>query len=106
MTEINKKKYEARALFIKALAHPSRLIMIDELTKGERCVCELKEIVGSDMSTVSKHLSVLKNAGLVNIDKRGLQVFYSLRIPCIKPFMDCVDKSIKMRAEDDFNICC
>ena len=66
-----KAKYEARAQIMKAMAHPSRLFIIDELSKGERCVCELTELIGADTSTVSKHLSLLKNAGLVETDKRG-----------------------------------
>ena len=74
---------EARAEVIKALAHPTRLYIVGELSQGERCVCELREGVGADLSTVSKHLSVLKNAGIVEDDKRGLQVFYRLRVPCI-----------------------
>ena len=57
-------RFEARSKVFKALSHPSRLYMVDVLSQGERCVCELTEMVGSDMSTVSKHLSVLKAAGL------------------------------------------
>jgi DNA-binding transcriptional ArsR family regulator len=53
--------YAAGAQVFKALAHPSRLLIVDELMQSERCVCELTELVGSDMSTVSKHLSVLKS---------------------------------------------
>ena len=57
-------QYEARAHIIKALAHPARLLIVDELSKhGERCVCELTEMIGSDMSTVSRHLAELKAPG-------------------------------------------
>jgi DNA-binding transcriptional ArsR family regulator len=56
---------EARARIMKALAHPSRLFIVDELSRGERCVCELTEMIGADVSTVSKHLALLKNAGIV-----------------------------------------
>lgn len=91
MDSERKRSYEARAAVIKALGHPSRLIIVDELAKGERCVCDLQAIVGSDMSTVSKHLSVLKAAGIVEDDKRGLQVFYRLRVPCILNFFGCVE---------------
>ena len=87
--------YELRAGIIKALAHPSRLLIVDELAKGERCVCELTALVGADMSTVSKHLSVLKKAGIVLDDKRGLQVFYRLRVPCILNFFGCVEAIIE-----------
>ena len=86
-----KLQYEARARVIKAMAHPSRLFMVDELSKGERCVCELRDMVGADISTVSKHLSVLKEAGIVEDDKRGQQVFYRLRVPCILNFFGCVE---------------
>jgi DNA-binding transcriptional ArsR family regulator len=65
MNATTKANCEARAKVIKALGHPSRLHMVDELGKRERCVCELTEMVGADISTVSKHLSVLKNAGIV-----------------------------------------
>lgn len=92
MTEDStRQKYEARARIIKALGHASRLMMIDELSRGERCVCELRELVGADLSTVSKHLSVLRNAGIVEDDKRGVQVFYRLKVPCLLNFFGCVE---------------
>jgi ArsR family transcriptional regulator len=82
-------KYEARAQIIKAMAHPSRLFIVDELAKnGERCVCELTEMVGADMSTVSRHLAVLKSAGIVEDDKRGSQVYYRLRVR-VESVMKC-----------------
>lgn len=86
-----KTQLEARAKVMKALAHPTRLFIVDELSRGERCVCELTEKVGADVSTVSKHLSLLKQAGIVRDDKRGVQVFYRLRVPCILNFFGCVE---------------
>jgi ArsR family transcriptional regulator len=97
MTQQTKKLYEERARIIKAMAHPTRLFMVDVLSKGERCVCELRDMVGADISTVSKHLSVLKQAGIVEDDKRGLQVWYSLKVPCILKFFGCVEDVIKAR---------
>lgn len=92
LTEVRTKSmYRARAAVIKALAHPTRLFVVDELAKGERCVCELTELIGDDISTVSKHLAILKRAGLVEDDKRGLQVWYRLRVPCILKFFGCVE---------------
>jgi ArsR family transcriptional regulator len=90
---------EARAHIMKALGHPTRLAIVEELAHGERCVCELHEMVGGDMSTVSKHLAQLRNAGLVEVDKRGTMVFYSLRVPCILNFFDCVDRVVQADAE-------
>jgi ArsR family transcriptional regulator len=84
-------RVKAEAHIIKAMGHPSRLAMLHALAHGERCVCELQSLVGSDMSTVSKHLTVLKSAGLVDDRKQGLKVFYRLRVPCILDFMTCVE---------------
>lgn len=90
-----RQKYEARARIIKAIAHPTRLFIVDELGRGERCVCELRDMIGADISTVSKHLSVLKHAGIVTDEKRGLQVWYSLRVPCILNFFGCIENVLR-----------
>jgi len=82
---------ERRAQVMKALAHPSRLFIVEELSRGERCVCELTEMIGADVSTVSKHLAVLREAGLVLDERRGVQIFYRLRVPCILNFFGCVE---------------
>ena len=92
------QRYEARAEIIKALAHPTRLFIVEALSRGERCVCELREGVGADFSTVSKHLSVLKNAGIVEDEKRGLQVYYRLRCPCILNFFGCIENVLHENA--------
>ena len=90
-----RKLYEARARVIKAMAHPTRLFIVEELANGERCVCDLTGMVGADVSTVSKHLSLLKNAGIVEDDKRGNQVFYSLKVPCVLNFFTCVESVLE-----------
>jgi DNA-binding transcriptional ArsR family regulator len=82
---------ERRTQVMKALAHPSRLRMVEVLSAGEQCVCDLQALVGADLSTVSKHLSLLKAAGIVLSEKRGQQVFYRLRVPCLLSFFSCVD---------------
>lgn len=97
MKTLTMQKLRAGADIFKALGHPTRLAMIKALADGERCVCDLQELVGSDMSTVSKHLTVLRSVGLVDTDKRGKQVFYSLRCPCTLGFLDCVQQAIKER---------
>lgn len=91
MKPSGKDHFEERAMIVKALAHPSRLMMVDELARGERCVCDLTELVGSDISTVSKHLNVLKKSGIVEDEKRGKQVYYRLRVPCILNFFHCIE---------------
>jgi ArsR family transcriptional regulator len=88
------ERFELRAHILKALAHPTRLFLIDELSRERRCVCDLTNLVGADMSTVSKHLSILKNAGIIRDEKDGARVYYSLRRPCVMNFFDCVERVI------------
>lgn len=94
-------RYQVRAKILKALAHPARLLIVDELAKtGDRCVCELTVLVGSDMSTVSRHLAVLKNAGIVEDERRGQKVFFRLRVPCVMNFFACVEDVIRYNLRD------
>jgi DNA-binding transcriptional ArsR family regulator len=94
-------KYEARAKIIKAMAHPTRLFIVDELARtDERCVCELTESIGVDMSTVSRHLAILKNAGIIEDRKQGAQVYYSLRVRCVLSFFECVESVMKCNVKD------
>lgn len=76
----------------KALSNPNRLLIIDTLSRGERCVADLTELVGLDMSTVSNHLSVLRGVGLVRDERRGTQVFYALKDPCVMNMFCCLDE--------------
>lgn len=91
--------YEARAEVMKACAHPARLIMIDALADGEKCVCELQELVGSTMPTVSRHLSQMKNAGIVEGRRDGNQIYYRLLVPCIRQVFPCIDAVLQNEAE-------
>ena len=99
MNERTHAKLANRANVFKALAHPTRLFVVDELAKGPRCVCELTTLIGADVSTVSKHLSVLRNAGIIRDEKRGTQVWYDLRMPCVLSFFRCIENAITSRAE-------
>jgi ArsR family transcriptional regulator len=100
MNEQDKILYEAKAAVLKALAHPTRLWMAEQLAGGEKCVCEFVEVMDFDFSTISRHLAVLKRAGIVEVDKRGKQVFYRLKVPCVLNFMNCVEAVIKAQGKD------
>ena len=93
-----KARYDAQTKIIKALAHPSRLMIMEELNRQTRCVNELTDMIGVDTSTVSKHLNVLRNAGLVIDEKQGTTVYYHLRMPCLMDFMRCVDSVMEANA--------
>ena len=97
--EKEKNLAEARAKVMKALAHPTRIFMVELLTKKSLSVSELTEAVGADVSTVSKHLSLLKQAGILFDQKAGNKVLYSLLCPCIMEFVHCIDDVILQDAE-------
>ena len=95
-----RQRYQARAEIAKALAHPSRLMILDALAEGEMCVCQLTELVGADQSTVSKHLAVLRRAGLVEDRKDGVMTFYRLKVTCLRGFWTCIESVLKQNLKD------
>lgn len=91
MTPTSQAQYQARAQVLKALAHPTRLWLIDQLQNGECCVCDLVDGIDADFSTVSKHLSQLRSAGIVSSQRQGKKIFYRLNTPCLANLFGCVE---------------
>lgn len=91
LDEPTKTRLRHNARVFKALGHATRLFMVEELGRQERCVNDLQALIGADISTISKHLAVLREAGLVRDERRGNQVFYSMTAPCVLEFMSCVE---------------
>lgn len=105
MNRSERARYETRAKVLKALAHPARLKLVDVLAEhDEVCVCELTEKIGMDMSTVSRHLTQLKNAGIVESDKRGQMVFYSLRVKCLQSLFACIESVLTCHVEHQLKV--
>jgi ArsR family transcriptional regulator len=101
--------HERRARIFKALGHPVRMAIIDRLSAaggGELCVCEFKDDVGVGLPALSKHLAVLKEAGVVGSRRRGTFVHYRLEMRCVERFLACVDSFVDhgahVRALDDY----
>ena len=95
MKEEVRRKYEVQAKIVKAMAHPTRLFIIDALSHKALCVCELTAMIGADISTVSNHLSILENAGILEHRKEGLKVFYRLKSPYIRNICNYVESVLK-----------
>jgi len=89
-----------QAEIARAIAHPLRIAIINFLKDGEQCVCDIAEHVGSERSNVSRHLSVMANAGLLEYRKDGLKVIYKLKFTCIVDFFSCVSRFLKQQAKD------
>lgn len=99
MTNAERRRSEGRAAILKALAHPSRLLIVEKLSEKHYCVCELTAMIGADTSTVSKHLSILRNAGIISDSKQGTSVYYSLEAPCLQRLLSCVESVIKQNLQ-------
>lgn len=97
-------RQKSRAQVFKALAHPSRLSIVEALVEGERCVNELTDMLGIDASTTSRHLAILRNAGLIRDEKRGACVYYRLQCSCVLTFIECVESVISRRADIDAGV--
>lgn len=87
----NKADFRRAADVFKALSNPSRVMIVNALADGEHCVADLTALVQLDISTVSNHLSVLRGVGIVSDERRGTQVFYTLRKPCLMNLFCCLD---------------
>ncbi len=87
--------YEFRAEILKAMAHPDRLRMLEALADGEKCVCELQEVVGSALPTVSRHLARMKSVGIVGCRREGNQIYYRLVVPCVLDVFGCLDEVLR-----------
>jgi ArsR family transcriptional regulator len=100
----DKKKlllFVKQAEIAKAVAHPLRIAVVNFLKDGEHCVCDIAEHVGAERSNVSRHLSVMVNAGVLEYRKKGLKVIYRLKCVCILDFFSCITGVLKQQAEEN-----
>ena len=92
--------YNKQAEVVKAVGHCLRIAILDFLKDGEQCVCDIAKHVGSERSNVSRHLSVMVSAGILESRKEGLKVIYRLKTPCILEFLSCISACLKEQVEE------
>ena len=95
MDELDIEVFGRKAEIFKAIGHPTRLMILEMLYGNEMCVSDMQDKIDADFSTVSKHLQVMKSAGLLEQRREKKKIFYSLRVPCIMNFMGCIDEVIR-----------
>jgi DNA-binding transcriptional ArsR family regulator len=100
LTKQKQLLFEKQAEIAKAIAHPLRIAIIDFLKDGPQCVCDIAEHVRSERSNVSRHLSVMVHAGLLEYSKEGLKVIYRLKCPCVVDFFSCVTGILREQLND------
>jgi ArsR family transcriptional regulator len=95
---MNMDEARAQARIMKALANPVRLMIVEELSRGDRCVCELSPLFSLDLSTLSRHLATLKHAGIVTERRAGVKIIHHLATPCVLKTFNCCLNVIKANA--------
>ena len=93
--------FEKQAEIVQALAHPLRIAIVDFLKDGGQCVCDIAEHIGSERSNVSRHLSLMVNAGLLECRKEGLKVIYNLKTPCISECLECITGLLRQQIKNE-----
>jgi ArsR family transcriptional regulator len=101
-----KKAIKRQAEVFKALGHPGRMAIVHALAGGEICACELASVAGCAPSTASRHLQVLRHAGLIADERRGQQIIYRLTCPCVVTFAQCIDRVEAGEAVQTIQIAC
>ena len=96
-----KRMYKLMANVISAAGHEIRLAILNYLSDGEQCVCDIADHVEANRSNVSRHLSVMLNAGLVGQRKDGLKMIYSIKTPCLLNFLSCVSNVVKEKIKSE-----
>ena len=84
---------------MRALASPVRLKIVDELSRGERCICELQPRFAMNKSTLSRHVAELKNVGIVGERREGVRRHLRLLTPCVLRMFDCTMRVIRAEAQ-------
>jgi DNA-binding transcriptional ArsR family regulator len=103
--ETRKRKIlEHQALVFKALGQPTRLEILNLLKEGERCVCEIFPEINQEQANVSKHLSILKQAGILDSRKEGLRIIYWIKNQEILNLLRTVSTLLKVQAQEHHDL--
>ena len=100
----NLETYQARARIMKALSNPVRLMIVDELSKGDRCICELQHLFPHDKSTLSRHVAALRNVGIISERREGVRNILKLETPCILNVFECTMNVVRSHATRQFEL--
>lgn len=89
---------------LKGLGHPTRIMIIETLRGGERCVCEIMDELALEQSNVSQHLAVLRKLDILNFRKDGLKMMYSVRHPEVFTVLDLLKTMIATHAQETLDV--
>jgi DNA-binding transcriptional ArsR family regulator len=104
MSKGKQKLFENQSQILKALGQPTRLQILDLLKDGERCVCEIFPAINQEQANVSKHLSILKQSGILDSRKEGLRVIYGIKNKEVLGLIKGVSLMLKNQAREQREI--
>jgi DNA-binding transcriptional ArsR family regulator len=88
---MNMTQAKAKADVLKALGHPVRVLMLEALSRGDRCVNDMRVLAAISQPSISRHLAWLKRAGIVTERRAGPRVYHHLACPCMLQALRCAD---------------
>ncbi len=103
MNRKDEQRFESAARLLRVLGHPMRLAMVEALRERPWCVCQLADNLGLNKSAASKHLSLLKSVGIIDMERDGTQVNCTLAMPCILDMMYCANNFESQPADSDMH---
>jgi ArsR family transcriptional regulator len=86
---------EKLAEILKALGHPTRVKIVKYLADGEKCVKEIWQEIGVPQPTVSQHINILKNAGIISYRKDGVKTCYRVEMPVVIEILKLLEKEVE-----------
>jgi DNA-binding transcriptional ArsR family regulator len=92
---MNAAQAKARAGLLKALAHPTRVLMLEALSRGDCCVNDLRSLATTSQPTISRHLDKLKKVGIVTERRAGKKVIHHLATPCMMQALSCTLEALQ-----------
>ena len=90
-TDVQKSK----TAILKGIAHPVRMRIVEELSRGDLCAGEIAELFHFDRTTISKHLALMKDLGILESSREGTSVRYSLRMACLAQLLYCIENVLE-----------
>ncbi|PIS46999.1 MAG: ArsR family transcriptional regulator [Elusimicrobia bacterium CG08_land_8_20_14_0_20_51_18] len=82
-----------KARLMKAFSHPARIFMLEAIAEKRICVCSLARSLNLSFAAVSRHFGVLRNAGIVEEDKEGNNIYYRLASDCVLELLQASGKA-------------
>ena len=97
---MQEKNAQLKADLFKAIAHPTRIRILQLLSDGEHCVCDIFEQLNVEQANTSQHLSLMKKHGVLQSRKEGLRVIYSIKHPEILEILNIADEILKKQVDE------